>query len=168
MYMDGMTDEDVAQLAHLYPDLPPPPIDPRYRAEPIDFFDYEDEVEEWRLMLEQAKRRRAAERRASARERLYASGGTPPASPAPTTRPPLSAHAERSRLEVGLAIRAARARLRMAQGDLATRAGMSRSTLSRIEYGRQLPTIDQLIRVAEALGEPPSAFLPPDEANRPP
>ena len=38
------------------------------------------------------------------------------------------------------------------QGDLAARVFIDRSALSRLEQGRRLPRLDQIVRLADAIG----------------
>jgi len=50
-------------------------------------------------------------------------------------------------------IRELRARHKMSQGELASAAGLSRSSISNIENGEQVPAGDAMIRIAKVLGE---------------
>jgi transcriptional regulator with XRE-family HTH domain len=54
--------------------------------------------------------------------------------------------------EPGDFIRAHRERAGLTQRELAERAGISQAVVSRIEKGRQLPTLDQIDRVLDVLG----------------
>ncbi|MFF8447857.1 helix-turn-helix domain-containing protein [Streptomyces leeuwenhoekii] len=65
----------------------------------------------------------------------------------------------RRRRAVGERIRAARLRARLTQEAVALRAETDRSSVVRIEAGQQSPTIDTLIRLAEAIGVPLSDFV---------
>lgn len=60
--------------------------------------------------------------------------------------------------------------LRVARGlsitELAERAGLKRPNLSRLEYGRHIPSLETLERVAEALGVPVAQLIAIDR-NRP-
>lgn len=60
------------------------------------------------------------------------------------------------RRAIGDQIRAARreARPRLSQEKLAEMAGMDRQAINRIEQGHQAALIDNLIRIADALGVP--------------
>ncbi|WP_306323730.1 MULTISPECIES: helix-turn-helix transcriptional regulator [unclassified Streptomyces] len=58
------------------------------------------------------------------------------------------------RREVGELIRAARLSVRMTQEALALEAGIDRPSVVRIEAGQQSPTLDTLIRIADALDVP--------------
>lgn len=60
------------------------------------------------------------------------------------------------RRAIGDHIRTARreARPRLSQEKLAERAGMDRQAINRIEQGHQSPLLDNLIRIADALGVP--------------
>ena len=60
---------------------------------------------------------------------------------------------------VGRAIRVARTERGWSGKDLARRAGISYSYLSQIEGGRRHPSSPVLVRIAEALGLPPSDLL---------
>jgi HTH-type transcriptional regulator / antitoxin HipB len=52
----------------------------------------------------------------------------------------------------GATIKAERARLMLSQHDLASRAGVSRSWLARLEAGHRGAEFEQILRVLEALG----------------
>ena len=60
-------------------------------------------------------------------------------------------------------VREVRESLFVTQAELAQRAGMSESTLSRIETGQQAPRISTVRRIAEALGVAPAELLAPKE-----
>ncbi len=62
--------------------------------------------------------------------------------------------------EVGRRIRRARARAGVSQEALAGRVGCARPTVCRWEWGRRLPALGALVRVAATLGVAPAALLP--------
>ena len=53
---------------------------------------------------------------------------------------------------VGSAVRAARRRAGVSQGELAERAGTSQPSIARLEKGQVSPTVITLDRIARALG----------------
>ena len=55
---------------------------------------------------------------------------------------------------IGEEIRAARLHANLTQERLAELAGLDRQAVNRIEQGRQSPVLDNLIRIAYALGVP--------------
>lgn len=55
---------------------------------------------------------------------------------------------------IGEQIRAVRRDARLSQEKLAELAGMDRQAINRIEQGHQAALIDNLIRIADALGVP--------------
>lgn len=57
-------------------------------------------------------------------------------------------------------IREARKRAGLTQEQLASRAGITQSHLSRLELGKYVPTLATLERLARALRIPLSALLP--------
>lgn len=61
---------------------------------------------------------------------------------------------------LGRNIRAERRRQRLNQEDLASAVGMSRSSITNIELGRQSLLVDHLYRIADALGTTPEALMP--------
>lgn len=61
-------------------------------------------------------------------------------------------------------IRAARARKKYSQGELADLAGLSRATVARLEMGTRSADVVQLIAIADALGIDPGVML--DAAQR--
>lgn len=61
---------------------------------------------------------------------------------------------------VGMTIRAAREGLSMTQGELATVVGISRTSLTNIELGRQRILVDQLVELSNALNVSVSSLLP--------
>lgn len=60
--------------------------------------------------------------------------------------------ADRFYEDLGRAIRARREALEMTQGELGARIGLSRTSVTNIECGRQRLLIEQFCRVAEVLG----------------
>lgn len=58
------------------------------------------------------------------------------------------------RRAIGNHIRAARAEVSLTQEKLAELAGMDRQSINRIEQGHQAALVDNLIRIADALGVP--------------
>ncbi|MFJ9754989.1 helix-turn-helix domain-containing protein [Streptomyces sp. NPDC101149] len=58
------------------------------------------------------------------------------------------------RRAIGERIRAARLHANLTQEAVALRAETDRPSVVRIEQGQQAPTIDTLIRIAEAIGVP--------------
>ncbi len=63
-------------------------------------------------------------------------------------------------LELGRLVRAHRTRLQLTQETLAERIGLSRTSITNIEKGRQKILIHQLFALAEALKIRPEALLP--------
>lgn len=57
-----------------------------------------------------------------------------------------------SHAALGEAVRAARLRLGLSQGDLASNSGMSRQSLVALEHGTGNPTWETVLRVAAVLG----------------
>lgn len=70
----------------------------------------------------------------------------------PTAPPPDWVLARRR--AIGDNIREARIRAGLTQEQLAELAGMDRQSINRIEQGHQAALIDNLIRIADALGVP--------------
>ena len=64
---------------------------------------------------------------------------------------------------LGLRIRECRRSLRMTQQGLANRVYCTKAMISLIERGKALPSIELLVRIAEALGERPGYFLDPED-----
>lgn len=60
---------------------------------------------------------------------------------------------------VGENIRNAR-KGKLSQQELGDSAGLSRSSIAKIEQGRQNLTLDAIYRIGKALGKEPSALLP--------
>lgn len=58
-----------------------------------------------------------------------------------------------------LRLRAVREWLFVTQEELATRTGMSRATISRLEGGQQRPRISTVRKLAEALGVAPEDLV---------
>ncbi|WP_343041300.1 helix-turn-helix transcriptional regulator [Streptomyces typhae] len=59
-----------------------------------------------------------------------------------------------ARRAVGERIRIARVHAGLSQEKLAERAGMDRQAIGRIELGHASPLLDNLVRIADALGVP--------------
>ena len=72
---------------------------------------------------------------------------------------------------IGQRIRELRTRLGLRQEDLARRTGIARPNIARLEFGRHLPSLSSLTKIAAglrvAVGDlivpPPASGLPPDE-----
>jgi transcriptional regulator with XRE-family HTH domain len=60
---------------------------------------------------------------------------------------------------IGDRIRAARLHANLTQEKLAELAGMDRQTINRVEQGHQSPILDNLIRIADAIGVPLSDLV---------
>jgi transcriptional regulator with XRE-family HTH domain len=65
--------------------------------------------------------------------------------------------------EFGKLVRRHRVRLKLTQDQLADRVGLSRTSITNIEKGRQKVLIHHLIHLAESLQVNPEALLPPTE-----
>lgn len=76
--------------------------------------------------------------------------------PGRQSRPPESAY----RTAFGNNLRRLREQHQISQEDLAHTIGMSRRYLSGIERGEANPTLDQLLRLAEALGVEVAELMP--------
>ena len=63
-------------------------------------------------------------------------------------------------LELGLLVRKNRRKLELTQDALGERVGLSRTSITNIESGRQKILIHQLFLLAEALDVTPQALLP--------
>ena len=63
---------------------------------------------------------------------------------------------------LGENIRRARADVAMRQAELAKRVGLSRTSITNVELGRQGLAIHQLFQFADALGVEPGELLPAD------
>ena len=61
--------------------------------------------------------------------------------------------------QLGLNVRAARARLGVSQVRLAAAAGMHRTEVSLLERGARDPRLSTIVRLARALGVAPAALL---------
>jgi transcriptional regulator with XRE-family HTH domain len=70
-------------------------------------------------------------------------------------------------LPLGDRIRARRKALRLSQGDLADRAGVTASFVSQVERGVTSPSIDSLYKMSKALDVPVFHFLLEPEAKSP-
>lgn len=62
-------------------------------------------------------------------------------------------------------IRLHRSLAQLKQSDLAKKVKMSQSTLAKIEMGQMLPSLNNLIKIAEALDIKPHIFLLPVPMN---
>jgi transcriptional regulator with XRE-family HTH domain len=77
-------------------------------------------------------------------------------------RKPKALEAITLHVRVGRNIKAARTRARMTQGELAEAIDVENVTLSRIETGAQLPSLDRLQHIAEVLQLPLQALVADD------
>jgi transcriptional regulator with XRE-family HTH domain len=68
---------------------------------------------------------------------------------------------------LGERIRTRRKELRLSQGDLAARAGLTASFVSQVERGVTSPSIDSLYRISQALDVPVFYFLLQPEVKSP-
>ena len=71
---------------------------------------------------------------------------------------------EQLKQSIGAAVRAARQTAELTQEELADRVGRHADTISLIERGRTLPTLDLFVDLAKALEVPISDMLP-DQLN---
>jgi len=62
--------------------------------------------------------------------------------------------------EFGRLVREHRRRLRLTQIQLATHVGLTRTSITNIEQGRQKVLLHQVFAIAESLGVRPEALLP--------
>ena len=67
---------------------------------------------------------------------------------------------------VGEELRDARVAAGLTQEEVAARAGVDRSYLSRLEHGHQSPTVDMLLRLCDAIGCRASELLARVERRR--
>lgn len=67
----------------------------------------------------------------------------------------------------GLRLARLRQDVELTQQDLAKRVGLSRTSVTNIEKGRQQVTLETLYRLAGALGKPPEELLPSRDEVRP-
>jgi transcriptional regulator with XRE-family HTH domain len=67
-------------------------------------------------------------------------------------------------VEFGSRLRQARKRARLTQGALAHQVGLSRTSITNIELGRQQVLLHNFIALANAVGQEPATMLP---AGRP-
>ena len=63
------------------------------------------------------------------------------------------------RAEIGARIRTARADANLTQLELGNRVGRDHRTIHRWEYGQRIPTLDDLLLLADALGVMPQEFF---------
>lgn len=75
---------------------------------------------------------------------------------------------ERFYVELGQQIRRARNQRGCTQADLAVELGISRTSLTNIECGRQRMLVDQLVRTAEKLGVPLADLVPAPQTKTSP
>lgn len=69
--------------------------------------------------------------------------------------------------ELGAAVRSAREHAGMTQAELAERVGLSRTSITNIERGRQVVLVHHLIELSAALGTTAADLLPgPSRAGR--
>lgn len=68
-------------------------------------------------------------------------------------------------INVGIIIRKIRLKKRIKQKDLAKMANMCSSSLCDIEKGRVNPSLKTLYKIADALNEPLSSFIPEEDKN---
>lgn len=68
-------------------------------------------------------------------------------------------------VEFGRLVRQHRRRLQLTQIDLGRRIGLTRTSVTNIESGRQRVLLHQMFLIAEALGVTPTALLPPDRGG---
>lgn len=73
--------------------------------------------------------------------------------PVPRCIPPDPSLLER-RQRIAAQIRGARLHANLSQQDIVDRTGMDRSAYQDIEYGRSSPLLDNLLRIADAIGVP--------------
>ena len=55
---------------------------------------------------------------------------------------------------------------RLSQAALAQRAGLARETISRLEMGRESPRWETVLKLADALGYPPTTLFPPPRRDK--
>jgi DNA-binding XRE family transcriptional regulator len=75
-------------------------------------------------------------------------------------QPDVRAKLDKYRAKVGLEIKKRREKLRMTQAELAEKAGIPQSHVSRLECGKHVPTHITMDRVARALKTKPSRLDP--------
>ncbi|MEU1149577.1 helix-turn-helix transcriptional regulator [Streptomyces sp. NPDC005863] len=76
---------------------------------------------------------------------------------------PPSSRVLAARRAVGDRIRVARLRAKLSRERLAEKAGLDRHAVNRIEQGHASPLLDNLIRIADALGVPLRDLVRPEE-----
>lgn len=69
--------------------------------------------------------------------------------------------------EFGIRLRDARRKAGITQAELGQRVGLSRTSITNIEYGRQRVTLDGFVQLAEAVGADPVSFLTPPLLQKP-
>ena len=70
-------------------------------------------------------------------------------------------------IALGRLVRSRRAQVGLTQDELARRVGMTRTSITNIESGRQKVQLHTLYDIADALDVAPEALLPPPEAQTP-
>ncbi|MGH4029672.1 helix-turn-helix domain-containing protein [Actinomycetota bacterium Odt1-20B] len=69
---------------------------------------------------------------------------------------------------IGALVRARRRAASLSQAELAARSGTGQAAISRIESGRDTPTLQVLDRIATALGCTLTVSLDPEQPSPPP
>ena len=67
--------------------------------------------------------------------------------------------------ELGAAVREARERIGITQSELGIRVGLSRTSITNIERGRQVVLVHQLLELSAALDVAAAALLPTTSAH---
>lgn len=78
----------------------------------------------------------------------------------PHRRPTVELNEKRLYWELGYRIRIARDASGLSQMELATKAGLSRVSITNLELGRQRSPLTIVYRIAQALGIKPARLLP--------
>jgi len=68
-------------------------------------------------------------------------------------------HPEFARKQFGENVRRRRQRLQLSQEELADKAGLHRTYIGSIERGERNVSLDNIVRIAEALGMKPAVLL---------
>ena len=69
-------------------------------------------------------------------------------------------------MKIGSTIRAFRLQKGLSQGDIEKKTGLLRCSLSRVENGHTVPSLDTLSKIASALDLPITQFFADDALNR--